>query len=1440
MKSRTTLRFRLVLLVLVAIVPLFGLSVVKAVLTADSAISDATKNLEFAASLVAANQDRVAESARQLLTAVASRAEQADWQKDNCQQYFRTLRDQLKVYANIGVVGANGYVRCHSTDNNPPGFAGDRPYFREAIAQHGFVSGGFLLGRISGKPIMTFALPLPDRPGDSGAVAFGSMYLAEIARVVSSVKLPPGGRLLVLDREGVVLAANPETPGGVGQQVRSPVLQAAIKGGSEGILEGEDAGGVEQIYAFLPSNKLANPAFFIAVSSERSEVLAPARIQLRNAFLVLTLVALLGGWIAWKLGGTTIVRPTADILDATRKIQAGRLDVRVPVREGASSEFTRIATGFNSMADALEQRESDLAAQLAGSRQANAELEALQDEQARSYEELRETQRKLVEAHRLGRIGHWELDMQRGRLTWSDELHALFGLEPGSFDGTHETFMEMMHPDDRERYEETRAAAHLAGTHLDVEYRIFTPKGEVRWMHQTGNLNITEAGRSTYRNGVIQEITQRKQSEIALAQSSGQLRRTGHMARIGGWDVDLVTMTASWSEEFLLIQDMEPGTLITVEEAMSFYAPEAQPAFRAAVRAALKEGLPWDLELPLITAKGRSIWVRTQGRPVMEGGKVVAIGGALQDITAQHESREHLRLLETSISRLNDIVLITEAEPLDEPGPRIVYVNDAFERRTGYTREEVLGKSPRLLQGPNTQQAELRRIGAAMKAWQPVRAELINYKKSGEEFWIDIEIVPIVDSKGRFTHWVAVERDISERKLAEKALIESEQRYAALFESAPVPMWVYDAADARFLTVNNAAIQNYGYSAEEFLSMTLFDIRPASDQEMLRKQLRGSTKKEFWVHQRKDGTTFPVSVVSKPIQYAGIEARFVVAIDVSAQAKAEKGVQDYLFTLQRAADAAQAITWHQTLHGMLQEVVEQARGVIGAHQAAVCLTVGGQWEQSITALSLSEKYAEYRGEFEPPDGSGIYALVCETNRLIRLTQTELEAHPRWSGIGMYADGHPPMRGWLAVPLTGRSGRNIGLLQLSDKYEGDFTLQDEYVAIELAQLASIAIENAQLLEEVNQLNAGLEQKVAERTVALARQEALFRALSEQAPQVVWTADPKGEGTYYNRAWYELVGGTFDDWSGSQWFAAIHPDDLPAVRANWQLAAGSGAPFVGIRRIRATDGSYHTMSYRASPVMDDLGEVAFWVGIDADITEIKTIEAALRLSNQELEAFSYSVSHDLRSPLNTVDGFSRLLAKQLSGEVSVKGEHYLARIQAGVAQMGKLIEDLLSLAQVSRAQLRSEAVDLTACSNLILDEWRVRQPERKVEAVVQPGLVAQADGRLVKVVLENLLANAWKFTSQQPVASITVGQQLDSAGLPVFFVADKGAGFDMAYADKLFVAFQRLHTASEFPGTGVGLATVSRVISRHGGKLWAESSPGKGATFFFTLPTPPAQV
>lgn len=227
------------------------------------------------------------------------------------------------------------------------------------------------------------------------------------------------------------------------------------------------------------------------------------------------------------------------------------------------------------------------------------------------------------------------------------------------------------------------------------------------------------------------------------------------------------------------------------------------------------------------------------------------------------------------------------------------------------------------------------------------------------------------------------------------------------------------------------------------------------------------------------------------------------------------------------------------------------------------------------------------------------------------------------------------------------------------------------------------------------------------------------------------------------------------------------------------------------------------------------------------------------NKELEAFTYSASHDLKAPLRAIDGFSKVLLEDYSERLEENGRNYLKRVRTASQRMGVLIDELLKLSRLSRAEMRRQAIDLSRLVNEIAKELMEAEPEREVQFVIAEGLKADADAYLIRIALENLLRNAWKFTSKQPEARIEFGaKQKVEAGdqgqsKTVYFVRDNGAGFDTAYADKLFKPFQRLHSSDEFPGTGIGLTIVDRIISRHGGDVWAEGKVGKGAAFYFTL-------
>jgi PAS domain S-box-containing protein len=322
--------------------------------------------------------------------------------------------------------------------------------------------------------------------------------------------------------------------------------------------------------------------------------------------------------------------------------------------------------------------------------------------------------------------------------------------------------------------------------------------------------------------------------------------------------------------------------------------------------------------------------------------------------------------------------------------------------------------------------------------------------------------------------------------------------------------------------------------------------------------------------------------------------------------------------------------------------------------------------------------------------------------------------------------------------------------------------------------------------------------------------------------------------------------------------IHPDDRQMVRQQVTRVLGREEPFTITYRIRRADGTERWVWDRGRPVrLADEEGVRFHEGFLTDISDRVRTERALaesearyralaeglerrvdertaelRAANRELEAFSYSVSHDLRAPLRAIDGFSLALVEDMGDELPEDGRNYLARVRAASQRMGELIDDLLSLSRVTRADMSPKNVDLSELAADVGREIRERRPDEPVELHVAPGLSALADEHLLRILFENLLDNAWKFSAGVPEPRVEVGAT-DGEGGAAFYVRDNGAGFDLAFADRLFSPFQRFHSPGEFEGTGVGLAIVQRIVRRHDGWIWAESAPGAGATFFFTL-------
>ena len=367
--------------------------------------------------------------------------------------------------------------------------------------------------------------------------------------------------------------------------------------------------------------------------------------------------------------------------------------------------------------------------------------------------------------------------------------------------------------------------------------------------------------------------------------------------------------------------------------------------------------------------------------------------------------------------------------------------------------------------------------------------------------------------------------------------------------------------------------------------------------------------------------------------------------------------------------------------------------------------------------------------------------------------------------------------------------------------------------------------------------------------LAEQLAVQSTALAAAANAIVITDSDGTITWVNPAFARLTGYATTEVIGrtpALLKSGVH--DRSFYEQLWATIC-AGQVWCGEIVNRRKDGSLYTEEMTITPVRQN-GVIGHFIAIKQDVSERKRAEAAigklnaelerrveerttqLAAANRELEAFSYSVSHDLRAPLRHIDGFSRMLLEKCATQLDAEGRRLVARIQAGARRMGHLVEALLSLSRVTRGDLAQQVTNLSDLAQSIAADLQKNEPNRQVVFVMAPGLVAEGDRRLLRAVLENLFGNAWKYTSKHPTARIEFGM-IEGESRGVYFVRDDGPGFDAAQVGKLFAPFRRLHTESEFDGTGIGLATVQRIVHRHGGRVWAESTPGQGATFYFTL-------
>ena len=682
----------------------------------------------------------------------------------------------------------------------------------------------------------------------------------------------------------------------------------------------------------------------------------------------------------------------------------------------------------------------------------------------------------------------------------------------------------------------------------------------------------------------------------------------------------------------------------------------------------------------------------------------------------------------------------------------------------------------------------------------------------------------------------------SEQERMLEALHASEERYRVVTDAASDAIISIDE-NSVIQFANHATERVFGYTVAELsgkqITMLMPDYLRHVHEVGIKRYLETGKRHLAWERievpgLRKSGKEFPLEISFGEFTRDGKHFFTGVVRDVTERKRAER----YLAAQHAATRVlAESATLPDAAPKILQTVCESLGWEIGAlwivdHQVDV-LRCANFWHAPLTAVpefaSLSEEYIISRG-------MGLPGRVWESAEPAWITDVTKNDNSMRADVAAKEGLH----GGFAFPILLR-GEVFGVIEFFSR--------------------EIQPPDQELLDMISTVGSQVGQFIEHRQAAVDLQasEERYRTLADSMPQIVWTANPDGSLDYYNQQWIDYTGMTLEQTLGWGWQPVLHPDDLEECLKRWSRAVETGESYETEYRFkRASDGAYRWHLGRATPALDEDGRITKWYGACTDIEEQKRTEQALQdnqrqvqklnaelelrviertaelaAANKELEAFSYSVSHDLRAPLRSIDGFSQALLEDYAESIDAQGQNYLQRVRAASQRMAQLIDDMLNLARVSRGDTRREQIDLSRMVREVSEQLHREEPERAVEVIIADNINARGDARLLRIALENLLGNAWKFTSKQRSARIEFGVREGDAGEDVFFVRDDGAGFDMAYSDKLFGAFQRLHSASEFEGTGIGLATVQRIIHRHGGRIRAESEVDRGATFYFTL-------
>ncbi len=753
----------------------------------------------------------------------------------------------------------------------------------------------------------------------------------------------------------------------------------------------------------------------------------------------------------------------------------------------------------------------------------------------------------------------------------------------------------------------------------------------------------------------------------------------------------------------------------------------------------------------------------------------------LRDVTEHKRAEDALRASEYNyrsiLEQASDGIFIAD------PGGRYVEINPSGCAMLGYTRDELLEKKMSDLISPEDLGKTPLRMDE-LRQGKVVLSERRMIRKDGS--LLPVEISARMLSDGRLQ---GILRDITERKEAEEKLRATRELFQKSFHFSPLPAVLSKLLENTIIDVNSSFEELFGYTRAEMIGKPVSDYDlwvDASERERVAESLitSGRVQKHEFNFKTKSGRT----------GYGIFNAQVI-----------EQETDKYVLT--KVID----ITERKQVDIALQQSEERFSKAFQANPAAMVITrmTDGY------VIDVNESYEKIHG-YRREELLGKTKLNLDIFDYLTDRQKIFEQLNQYGSIRSFE-----------TKLKTKSGE----------------FRDVLFSLEIVEINAESCILAIFVDLT-------ERKRAEDAISEA--ENRFRAMFEQAAVGIAQVGVDGKWLRANQRLCDIVGYTRVELLERTFQDITHPDDLETdlgyVR---QLLANEIQMYSLEKRYIHKDGSFVWINLTVSLVYDLIGTPRYFITVVEDITQRKQAEeeiqrlketleerieertAQLATVNKELESFAYSVSHDLRSPLRGIDGWSLALLEDYGPILDEQGQAHIHKVRTEVQRMGMLIDDILKLSRITRAEMNKEKVDLSAIAEAIVNRLQETKPkDKQVEFVIQKGLTALGDPELLDIVLTNLLDNAFKFTGKLQEAHIEFGKTVVE-GENTFFVRDNGAGFDMTYATNLFGAFQRMHRSSEFPGTGIGLATVQRIVTRHGGTIWASSEVDRGATFYFTL-------